>query len=168
MSLGSLPEWRQKRVRGSVQNWRALARARGSLWVVLAWALTLGWMGLIFWLSSLPDLPGPEGELGDAALKKLGHLVEYGILSGLLWWALRVSFRLRPPRLYTTALLLSLLYAASDEVHQAFVPGRTASPFDLGIDALGILAVLGAIWMIGRSLPSQGPLHSDRIDGGKV
>ena len=152
-------------MRGSVQNRLAPDKARGPLWVGLAWALTLGWMALIFWLSSLPDLPGPEGQLWDAALKKLGHLLEYAVLSGLLWWALKVSFQLRPSRLYIWAFLLSLLYAASDEVHQAFVPGRTATFFDLGLDALGMLAILGAIRMVGRSLALQGPLHSERMDG---
>ena len=42
--------------------------------------------------------------------------------------------------------VLSTLYAVSDEVHQAFVPGRTVSLLDLGLDTLGILAVLAVLW----------------------
>jgi len=39
----------------------------------------------------------------------------------------------------------ALLYAASDEWHQSFVPGRTATPRDVAIDAVGIcLATLAA------------------------
>ena len=118
---------------------------RGLLRVALAWALVLGWMGIIFWLSNQPDLPRLEGSLRDAMLKRVAHLVEYAFLGGLLWRALNLTFRLGAPGLYIWAFSLSFLYAVSDEVHQAFVPGRTASFLDLGLDALGILAVLIAL-----------------------
>lgn len=50
-------------------------------------------------------------------------------------------------KLKTKGLLLiigiSLLYAASDEIHQLFVPGRVASIKDFLIDSMGIfLAIL--------------------------
>ena len=42
------------------------------------------------------------------------------------------------------AVFISVLYAASDELHQSFVPGRTASTGDVLVDALGVgLAWLG-------------------------
>ena len=37
------------------------------------------------------------------------------------------------------ALALGVLYAASDELHQAFVRGRHASPVDVAIDTVGLL-----------------------------
>ena len=37
------------------------------------------------------------------------------------------------------ALALGVLYAASDELHQAFVRGRHASPIDVAIDTVGLL-----------------------------
>ena len=39
------------------------------------------------------------------------------------------------------ALALGSLYAASDEVHQAFVRGRPGSPVDWLIDTVGVLAL---------------------------
>jgi VanZ family protein len=36
-----------------------------------------------------------------------------------------------------------VLYAVSDEVHQALVPGRMGSPLDVAIDAAGV--VLGVL-----------------------
>ena len=109
--------------------------------------LALGWMGVIFWLSSQPDLPRLEGSLRDAMATGLAHLVEYALLGGLLWRAMGLTFRLDAPGLYIWAFSLSSLYAVSDELHQAFVPGRTASLLDLGLDALGILLVLTVLRM---------------------
>ena len=43
------------------------------------------------------------------------------------------------------AIVVALAYAVSDEWHQSFVPGRTATPVDVAIDAIGIgLAALTA------------------------
>jgi VanZ family protein len=47
------------------------------------------------------------------------------------------------------AASLAIVYAVSDEVHQRFVPGRTAAAGDVGIDALG--AVVGQIALAVRA-----------------
>lgn len=39
----------------------------------------------------------------------------------------------------TAGILVTLLYALSDEFHQVFVPGRSGSLWDAGIDLVGIL-----------------------------
>lgn len=44
---------------------------------------------------------------------------------------------------YIISILAVLIYAVSDEFHQSFVPGRNASPIDVGIDTVG--AILGVI-----------------------
>ena len=36
------------------------------------------------------------------------------------------------------AFALGTLYAAGDEIHQTFVPGRMGSPIDVAIDAIGV------------------------------
>ena len=46
------------------------------------------------------------------------------------------------------ALIVAVLYAASDELHQAFVPGRSSSIVDVWIDAGGALMALLAVAMI--------------------
>lgn len=48
------------------------------------------------------------------------------------------------------ALALAVLYAVSDEIHQAFVPGRAGSPLDVAIDAVGVACGI-AIWQLIRS-----------------
>ena len=37
------------------------------------------------------------------------------------------------------SLLFGVFYAATDEVHQYFVPGRSARLFDVGLDTIGVL-----------------------------
>ena len=43
--------------------------------------------------------------------------------------------RLRDER---AALAAGIAYAATDEVHQHFVPGRLGSPVDVAVDAVGV------------------------------
>ena len=90
------------------------------------------WMVLIFWISSVPDLPSNKVDILDFFFKKTAHFLEYAILF-LLWY--RALGRKNP----FLAIVLSLIYAFSDEIHQLFVPGRTGSLRDVGIDFSGML-----------------------------
>ncbi len=66
----------------------------------------------------------------------------YAVLAGLWWQALRTT-PMSEKRAALWAVLISVLYGISDEIHQAFVPGRTPRLLDVGMDALG---AWGAIW----------------------
>ena len=92
-------------------------------------------MGLIFFLSAQPDLSSGLGGW-DTVLRKGAHMAEYGLLWFLWWRALGYG---NP----VWAVAIALAYAASDEYHQTFVEGRSGSPLDVAIDAVGIgVAVL--------------------------
>ncbi len=65
-------------------------------------------------------------------IRKSAHFTEYGIL---FWLLIRGPMAGRPH----LALAICALYAFSDEAHQIFVPGRTASLSDVGIDFGGAL-----------------------------
>jgi VanZ family protein len=116
------------------------------LWLWLPVALDAA---LIFYLSSIPSLPAPPGPFSD----KHFHFMSYAVLAALLVRAL-ASARLRnvTGRVAITALLLATLYGVTDEIHQMFVPGRTAAFDDLAADALGALAAAGLLlaWAIIR------------------
>ena len=100
------------------------------LWLpVVVWAL------VIFALSSIPHLGTGLG-VWDTILRKLAHTAEYAVLGALL---VRAVHR---PRV---AFVLGVLYAASDELHQTFVPGRHGSLVDVAIDSVGI-AVGIVVW----------------------
>ena len=91
------------------------------------------WATVIFMISSVPGSDLPPGRYGVA-----GHLGGYAVLGLLLFVAL--SLDRRPLTAAAIAILLASAYGATDELHQAFVPGRTPSAFDWLIDTAGALA----------------------------
>lgn len=128
---------------------------------LLRYALVVAWMGLIFWLSSQPDLKvtGVAHRLGllpwqlpplwlnvvETILRKGAHVAAYAILAILVYRALAASWpRAARSRLLWAAFGIAVLYAVSDEWHQALVPGRDGRVFDVLIDAFG--AYLGLKW----------------------
>lgn len=68
----------------------------------------------------------------DYIFKKSAHIIEYFILV-LLW-----NRAIRHKSL-SRAILISLFYAFTDEIHQLFVPGRGGQLKDVAIDSVGIL-----------------------------
>ncbi len=101
-------------------------------------------MGTIFYLShqtgdrlSLPALPG---------LDKLGHMAAYGLLAATVLFATSDKQKsTRPHRVIILTVIFCLLYGMSDEFHQSFIPGRTASVYDLMADGCGA-ALVCALW----------------------
>ena len=100
--------------------------------VVFDWAPALAWMALIYLSSSQPALPGPPGTPQDFVIKKSAHLATYAVLAILSWRALRTH-----KQSWFLALLITVIYAVSDEWHQSFVPPREAAVRDVLIDAVG-------------------------------
>ncbi|HET8723394.1 MAG TPA: VanZ family protein [Anaeromyxobacteraceae bacterium] len=109
--------------------------------VAVAFAPAALYAAVIFALSAqahpLPFLPQ-----GFFTHDKLLHLLEYAVLGALLAPALRLA-GMSPRGALLAAAILGSLYGATDELHQAFVPGRTADVLDWVADTLG--AGLGAL-----------------------
>jgi VanZ family protein len=113
------------------------------------WLPPILWMMLIFVMSAQPTLPELEEPWLDVLLKKTAHFLEYVLLAFLWWRALSGgSMRARWPLI--VAGLVSILYAAGDECHQIFVPGRHGRLWDVGVDSAGVIFVLGFVWWRGR------------------
>jgi VanZ family protein len=102
------------------------------------WLPVFIWSGIIFYLSSLPNLQTEWG-FWDLILRKLAHITEYLILTFLLYRAFKRSFDLSTSSLIFWPSVLSFLYAISDEIHQRFVPTRSGNLEDILIDAAGIV-----------------------------
>jgi VanZ family protein len=95
---------------------------------------------VIFGLSSVPDLQiAPEPAL-DLIVRKVGHAGVFAILAVLV----HVALRERPGR-ELIAWVAAALYAVSDELHQALVPGRGPSLADVAIDVLGAAAGIAGL-----------------------
>lgn len=132
-------------------------------WRIGVSSALLTWLFLIFYLSSLSDediaaavlLPSDSiaSLIGKEETRKVaGHLVLYGVLAFLVQSVFRgwLDCSARPVFWPVVCGALAALYGLSDEYHQSFVPGRTASMFDVGIDSLGSAAATFAFWAWGR------------------
>jgi VanZ family protein len=110
------------------------------------------YMALIFALSSISRPPDLPSGLGD----KFGHTLLYAGLGILLARALAggLTERLTLSRA-AAAVMYSVLYGVTDEIHQMFVPPRHPDLADLAADALG--ATVGvAMLLAAQALRSRG------------
>jgi VanZ family protein len=102
------------------------------------WLPTLLWAVAIFLVSSVPELDTAVIRLQGC--DKMAHFVEYFVLG----WALRYWSR-------DSAKFLAggIAFAALDEFHQRYVPGREMNLWDFVADAAGVTAgfvIAGAVY----------------------
>lgn len=106
----------------------------------------LVWMAIIFAFSHQANSGRVTEEYFgsfNVAVRKFGHVSEYFILFNLMRWSISgTKFGTKYLALFIS-IVFSILYAMSDEWHQNFVPGRSASVQDVFIDSFGV--ILGAI-----------------------
>lgn len=124
-----------------------------------SWSLVIIWMIIIFLLSAqtasdsemistgITDLvyqllnsvfPNLNIDTLHLVIRKLAHFTMYLVLGVLLLNALNYNNQKQSYNL-VLALIISLLYAISDEIHQMFVSGRAGQIYDVLIDFLGSL-----------------------------
>jgi VanZ family protein len=118
-----------------------------TLWL---WGPVALYMALIFYFSSQSDVSIPS-----ALTDKSSHSLGYAGLGVVMVRALAGGLPSRiSARVALLAMLLTAAYGATDEIHQMFVPGRTADWYDLGADAIG--GAIGAVvcWVWGIISPS--------------
>ena len=112
------------------------------------WAPVALYMAVIFYVSALSEPPIPAGTdkpLHALAYVGLALVVVRAVVGGLprridMWGA-------------TIAMLITVAYAATDEVHQMFVPGRSAEMLDLLADTGGVIVGTVACWAWGITRP---------------
>lgn len=115
--------------------------------VILAWAPAAAYMALIWAISSMsaPSFPIELFPLRDKGV----HATEYGVLAFFLAHACRRTWLAHSwRRVGLAAVYLTILWGFLDEVHQAFVPGRSADVLDLLADSVGACAGAAARWMV--------------------
>ncbi|HEU4559542.1 MAG TPA: VanZ family protein [Longimicrobium sp.] len=97
---------------------------------VLRWVPALAWAAAVFWASAQPRLVELPWVL---SWDKLQHCGAYAVGGAAIAHALG-------GRMPWLGVALGVLYGASDEFHQWFVPGRNSDARDWVADALGVVA----------------------------
>lgn len=143
---------------------------------LICWILTILWMGMIFVFSAQnasdsSQLSGQTAfhaafwfwpgfsELSTEAqaawiesvqfwVRKAAHFLVYGGLGALLYGDFLLFHWSRPMKA-GWAWVVGTLYAASDEIHQLFVPGRSGQLRDVLLDSAGVAAGILLAWAVG-------------------
>ena len=138
---------------------------------ILHWLPAIVWMACIFSASTgamsaahtslfvepflrwlIPGISQQKLDSLHFLIRKGAHLSEYALLAIFLRHALRRTPVLFGGRGYWkpmgVALILAALYAALDEIHQAFVPSRIGSVVDVLIDTGGAICGLVALYVV--------------------
>lgn len=139
---------------------------------ILLSALTLLWMGVIFFFSSqngdessgvserilaffcemINYSPTPDRKhLLLLLIRKGAHMTEFGILA-LLWLATLRSGTDKATWHYPAAFAASSLYAVTDEIHQLFVSERAGRATDWLIDSAGAILFLCIGWLLAKAI----------------
>ncbi|MDN7241639.1 VanZ family protein [Planococcus sp. N028] len=154
---------------------------------LFSWAAVILWMGVIFLFSNQPAVDSSELSSGitefiltvaekispeasnhvDAlhhVVRKNAHFLIYLILGVLKINALKKS-GVRKIQSIVFALMICVLYAASDEFHQLFIPGRSGEVKDVLIDSAGAVAGI-AIYLLlhkAREMKKHGKRWNDEL-----
>jgi VanZ family protein len=100
----------------------------------LLWLPAIFYMAAIFFVSSMSDVGPPPGGVSDKSMHMLVYAglgvlfllpLAKGLLGAVTW------------RRALAAVVLATVYGMSDEIHQAFVPGRYPDVLDVVADAIG-------------------------------
>jgi len=138
---------------------------RKPIWIAVAWTAVILWMAFIFSMSAEPAVESDKTSGGVAelilkifvpdfeelssaeraemvdgiqhAVRKSAHFCGYTLMGILLCIAFSGHFE-RNRHILPSAFLVGALYAASDELHQRFVPGRSGEIRDVLLDSAGV------------------------------
>lgn len=121
--------------------------------IVLYWIPLLIWMGFIFLLSSYNGATLEKTSKGNFGIlppivtsaitsEVFVHTIEFAILTILVYRLLASRPAIRWRYVIAGSLTFAIGYGILDEFHQSFVPGRSSTLADVGLDIIGVLTGL--------------------------
>ena len=163
--MAELQPWRNPRPAPQLPEIQARLQPRmpawlRSWWPVAVWACFIFTMStdsfsaehtrwffepILRWLD--PSLTPRQFEFIHHIIRKCAHFTEYFIFFLLLYRGVRGDRKGWRWTWGIAALFCAAGYSALDEIHQAFVSSRTASPYDSLLDSIGAFVAFIALWI---------------------
>jgi len=110
--------------------------------IILVWIPVFAYIGIIFFLSSIPDI-GFVTRLSEMDPRKFSlHVLEYMVF-GFLLFSAQVNSGMSLRKAFVLTLLIGLILGYADERYQLTVPNRKFNPYDILSDFVG--ALVGAL-----------------------
>ena len=102
----------------------------------------------------------------DPIVRKLAHYSIY-MVGGVLLINCAYAYVKEDKRAVLYSSIMGVIYAASDEIHQLFVGGRSGRIADVAIDSIGVFTGI-AVFLFGKKILSFIVDRGKRIKGGRV
>ncbi len=100
----------------------------------------------------ISGLLGTDSERTSFVVRKCAHFTEYLCLGVSLSWTVR-DLAVRPGKVpfALSSWIIGTVYAVTDELHQAFVPGRSCELRDVVIDSVGVAAGVLVLFILKKA-----------------
>ena len=91
-------------------------------------------------IPSIKNMPEKENVVDriESVVRKIAHYSIYTLV-GILLMSLMSTYKLKELDRIAVSLIIGVIYASTDEIHQAFVPGRGPLVTDVILDSMGVL-----------------------------
>jgi len=164
--LSDLQPWRNPRPAPQIREVQPRLHELLYLPWVRAWWPAVAWACVIFTLSTdsfssehtanilspvvswlFPWLTQEQFDFVHHIIRKSAHFTEYFIFCLLIYRGVRGDRKGWRWSWGISALAVAAGYSIMDEIHQAFVISRTASPYDSLLDSIGAFFAFAALWL---------------------
>lgn len=92
-------------------------------------------------------------------IRKLAHFSIYTIL-GITVMGYVCTYDISKKKRICITLIVGMLYAISDEIHQLFVKGRSGQITDILIDTVGVLFGIGVLLLVRKMISKDKSLNN--------
>ena len=106
---------------------------------------------VVEFIPSIENMPEPEKENVidriESIIRKIAHYSIYTLV-GILLMSLMSTYKIKELDRIAVSLIVGVIYAVTDEIHQAFVPGRGPLVTDVILDSIGVLTGIFIVMLV--------------------
>ena len=99
----------------------------------------------------IKNMPEPEKEnvvdRVESIVRKIAHYSIYTLV-GILLMSLMSTYKIKELDRIAVSLIIGVIYASTDEIHQVFVPGRGPQITDVILDSMGVLTGIFIVMLV--------------------